>query len=59
MDKPTTVREAARLAGVDRRTVYRWVEKGAIKAHHTPGGRLRVVPRECLPTPRQGDRRAS
>lgn len=52
MDRPVAVREAARLSGVDQRTIYRWVAKGAIRAYETPGGKLLVVPRECLPRPR-------
>ncbi len=60
MDKPTTVKRAAEIVSkaldekVTARTIYRWVEKGAVPRHQTPGGRLRVVPRECLPRP-QGD----
>lgn len=53
MDRPVSVREAAAMTGVEKRTIYRYVEKGAVAAHETPGGRLRVVPRECLPRPRR------
>jgi len=52
MDRPVTVKEAARLTGVDKRTIYRWVEKQAVQAYETPGKRLHVVPRDCLPSPR-------
>ena len=52
MDRPVTVREAAKLTGVHQRTIQRWVEKGAVPAYETPGGRLRVVPRDCLPKQR-------
>ena len=53
MDRPVTVKEAAKMAGLEVRTVYRYVEKGAVTAYVTPGGRLRVVPRDCLPMPRR------
>ena len=59
MDRPVTVREAARLAGVDARTIQRWVMKGAVQAYATPGGRLRVVPRDCLPKARDPRRPAT
>ena len=52
-DRPTTVREAARLAGVEPRTIYRWVAKGAVTPWRTPGGGLRVKPKDCLPAPRR------
>jgi excisionase family DNA binding protein len=52
MDQPVTVKIAAKLTGVHPRTIQKWVEKGAVRAFETPGGRLRVVPRDCLPRPR-------
>lgn len=52
-ERPTTVREASRLTGVEPRQIYRWVEKGAVPAYQTPGGSLRVKPRDCLPAPRR------
>jgi excisionase family DNA binding protein len=52
MDRPVTVTEAAKLAGVTTKTLYEWVKKGAVPAYSTPSGRLRVVPRDCLPVPR-------
>ncbi len=55
LDTPVPVRVAARLAGVDSRTIHRWVSKGAVPAYETPGGSLRVVPRDCLPAPRPQD----
>jgi excisionase family DNA binding protein len=59
MDRPVTVKEAAKLTGVDSRTIFRWVAKGAVTAYATPGGRLRVVPRECLPKARDPRRPAT
>lgn len=55
MDRPVTVKEAAKMTGLGSRTIYRYVEKGAVRAYETPGGRLRVVPRDCLPTTRGRD----
>ena len=52
MERLVTVRDAARLTGVTPRTIQRWVQKGAVTAYATPGGQLRVVPKECLPQPR-------
>ena len=49
MDRFVTIREAARLTSVTPRTIRRWVAKGAVQAHATPGGQLRVLPRDCLP----------
>lgn len=60
MDRPVPVKVAAKLTGVEPRTIYRYVQKGAVPAYETPGGRLRVVPRDCLPTPRvAGHKRVS
>lgn len=52
MERLVTVKEAARLTGVDRRTIYRWVEKGAVTRYQTPGGSVRVQPKDCLPQAR-------
>jgi excisionase family DNA binding protein len=57
MDRPVPVKEAARLAGVSRQTVWAWVKKGAVPAYQTPSGALRVVPRDCLPVPRPAAKR--
>jgi len=38
-----TVREVAKLKGVDRSTVRRWCERGYVKgAYQTPGGHWRI-----------------
>jgi excisionase family DNA binding protein len=58
MDRPVAVKEAAKMTGVHPRTIERWVAKGAVRAYETPGGRLRVVPRDCLPRPRETRRPA-
>ena len=52
MERLVTVREASRLTGVTPKTIRRWIGKGAVQAYATPGGGVRVVPRECLPQPR-------
>jgi hypothetical protein len=41
--------EAAVMAGVSTRAVYRWVEAGAVHFAETPGGGLLVCP-DSLPT---------
>lgn len=38
-----TVKEYAAREGVDPRTVWRWVAKGAVDFRRTPGGRLRIL----------------
>ena len=43
-----TVKEYAALEQVEPRTVWRWIEKGAVNVRKTPGGRYRV----CLPVVR-------
>ena len=37
-----TTREAARHLGVSAPTVARWVERGLLRAHRTPGGHRRI-----------------
>lgn len=37
-----TVKQYAEREQVDERTVRRWIEKGAIDARKTPGGRFRI-----------------
>ena len=41
--------EAAVMAGVGTRAVYRWVEAGAVHFAETPGGGLLICP-DSLPT---------
>lgn len=38
-----TIKEYAKVERVTERTVYNWIEKGAIKIRRTPGGGVRVV----------------
>ncbi len=37
-----TTREVARLIGVSKSTVARWVDRGELAAHRTPGGHRRI-----------------
>ena len=37
-----TVKQYAEREQVDERTVRRWIEKGAVTARKTPGGRFRI-----------------
>ena len=40
-----TVKELAEREGVNPKTVYRWITKGALDVRRTPGGGLRIVDR--------------
>lgn len=42
-----TTAQAARLIGVSKSTVTRWIDGGELAAHRTPGGHRRI-PREAL-----------
>lgn len=60
LDIPTPVHEAVALLrsiygkhAPNARTVYRYVEKRAIRVFATPGGRLRIIPRDCAPRERE------
>lgn len=44
-----TPKEAGSLFGVDRRTIFRWIQKGTLPVVVTPGGR-RVVDVALCPT---------
>ncbi|MFA6003533.1 MAG: response regulator [Elusimicrobiota bacterium] len=41
-DKTFTTFEVAKICGVFHTTVINWVNKGKLKAHHTPGGHRRI-----------------
>ena len=43
MEHKYTVREYAEREQVTPRTVWRWVQKGAVDVHRTPSGRVRIV----------------
>jgi excisionase family DNA binding protein len=44
MKKPElTVKELAALERVTERTVYNWIEKGAVEVRRTPGGQIRIA----------------
>jgi predicted site-specific integrase-resolvase len=40
--KTLTVREVAALCGVDKRTVYYWIQRGELEATHNEFHQLRV-----------------
>lgn len=40
-----TVKELANRERVNERTVYRWIDKGAVDVRRTPGGCLRIIER--------------
>ena len=51
MTSPHTIfstQEAARLCGVDRRTMLRWVNAGLLPCHQTAGGRRRILQKDLL-----------
>lgn len=41
-----TVKEYARRERVTERTVYNWMDKGAIEYRRTPGGGIRILERQ-------------
>lgn len=41
-----TTTQAARLCGVDRRTILRYVQSGQLTSYRTPGGHYRIRPEE-------------
>lgn len=43
MMRELTVRELAERERVTKRTVYNWIEKGAVEHRRTPGGGLRIL----------------
>lgn len=43
-----TVKELAHRERVDERTVYRWIDKGAVNVRRTPGGGVRIVERRTV-----------
>lgn len=53
-DRPTTrrsddvlkLREFADILGVSTKTVVRWIKKGDVEAHRTPGGHWRIDVRQ-------------
>lgn len=46
-DEELTVKQVAKMKGVQPRTVYDWVDKKRIPFHRTPGGRLRFYRRHA------------
>lgn len=47
-----TLAEASRLSGVPIRTLYRWMQKGAVARLRNAGGRTVFVDvRQCYPRP--------
>jgi excisionase family DNA binding protein len=47
--------EAARLCGLTPSTIRRWVSRGLIKAHRTPGGNIRILLEHLLDFLRECD----
>lgn len=43
LNKPVTVGRAADICGLDRTTIFRWVQRGKLCAHRTPGGHFRIT----------------
>ena len=46
MDWKLTVADVAKIAGVHKGSVYRWVETGRLKCRRTPGGRVWWTPED-------------
>lgn len=43
VDDELTVKEAAKLKGVDTRTVYSWISSKKVVVKRTPGGGIRIL----------------
>lgn len=43
MQQAVTVKEFAGAHRVSERTVWRWIERGAVGVYRTPGGGVRIV----------------
>ena len=58
--RPVSVREAAEYLTVSKATMYRWIDKGYVKAIRLPGGQFRIpseeVERMMAPQVQHGDR---
>lgn len=48
IDRQVGPSEAAERLGVDRRSIQRWIDEGALIAHKTPGGHRRILERDLL-----------
>lgn len=48
LEETITVRQAAEELGVHVTTIYKWVERGVLKAKRTKTGRLRLRPDDVI-----------
>jgi putative resolvase len=48
MGRLLKVREAALILNVDRRTIWKWIKEGKIKAVRLPSGRYRIPESEVI-----------
>ena len=55
MKRSFSTGEAARLCGLTPSTLRRWVSRGALKAHRTPGGNIRILLEHLLDFLREFD----
>jgi excisionase family DNA binding protein len=55
MKRSFSTGEAARLCGLTPSTLRRWVRRGALKAHRTPGGNIRILLEHLLDFLRECD----
>ncbi len=55
LKKTFTSGEAARLCGLARSTIKRWVRRGRLRSYRTPGGDLRILREHLLDFMRQFD----
>lgn len=49
-EKPVTIRVAADLASVSRRTIYLWLNAGKLRYTRTIGGGIRIYPSSLFVT---------
>jgi hypothetical protein len=46
VEEELTARQVAKMKGVKPKTVYEWKDKGLLKSHTTPTGRIRFYQRD-------------
>lgn len=51
-----SIRAAAELVGVNRKTIYRWIEAGLLDYRRLPSRAIRIYEESLLKVPRRGNR---
>ena len=53
-----SIRAAAEIAGVTRKTIYRWLKAGLLEYRRLPSSTIRILRDSLLGGPRRGNRKA-